>query len=601
MQAFLGALTQTETATALCGVAAAAAWWVWSARTSRGERNGDDQGGAILAFEAAWAEQQDWDVARWDANTVHAFLSGHPRLAPLRPFPKALWRDIDGESLLAMTGADFTDEKKIPSYAVRKLMRCVCDAAERLGESSSTAAAGAKSDPHHSNTADNLSATGGLAVSTTAAGASGNRNSFEGSPKPTQNDRIVQSVLACSYFNLLRRSEIDLLVLNAAQKTFGPSTTILTTGKPASFFSIVLEGSVQRVTRDDIVVDQGFQHFGEQFLVKQDSVPTTSVRAGADGCNLLMVSFDVWKNLLSKRELRWAIHANRRMMLSVRHRFGKYLQQVSFLADVDRSSLDVLGSLFSTQSFSRGDSILVQGEESKGFYLIMRGTVEILVPQAKDVGSSAGGSNERAAPRFGKGHGMGVSDECYYESRYLCDSDAHNYFGEVSLMSEGHHIVSASVIAAQSAMLLHISPQSFKQFLACTGDAVVKKLRGEATLRSRTVARELSSEGGCKTGNDEGAAVKEPEAAAPGREKVASAVTGGAAKLPRRRAKRFSELHPHSPHPMLVPHVASFTTDHDRAHDNIRVQLETGFAVPPTPAVELWAGTPAQGGPSLES
>ena len=49
----------------------------------------------------------------------------------------------------------------------------------------------------------------------------------------------------------------------------------------------------------------------------------------------------------------------------------------------------MLGSLFNTQSFGRGDSILVQGEPSKGLYLIMSGTVEIRIPLEKGAAAVA--------------------------------------------------------------------------------------------------------------------------------------------------------------------------------------------------------------------
>ena len=329
-----------------------------------------------------------------------------------------------------------------------------------------------------------------------------------------------------------------------------------------------------RFTQGGIVIDQGFKHFGEQFLVKQGSVPTTSVGAGDNGCRLLTVSAETWGKLLGRR-LRWVTTAHRRMMLSVRHRFGKYLQQISFLSNVDRSSLDVLGSLFNTQSFGRGDSILVQGEPSKGLYLIMSGTVEIRIPLEK---SAARGSYSKPAAQT-------ALDDGEYESRYLCDSDAHNYFGEVSLMSDGH-VVSASVVAAQPAMLLHISPQSFKQFLACTGDDVVDILRSEAVLRrkKRSGSTLVPSDKTRLADND-----KQVD------EGKLSGVSN-CAQCPSRQSQAsrcaISEAHPHQSHPVLIHHVASFASDHDRAHDNIRAQLETGFAVPPTPAVELWAETP---------
>ena len=591
MQAALADFLPVATAAALCG----ATWWAWP--TGKKRRGGAD------AFEAAWEANPNrhWHVGRWDAPTVYAFLSGHPRLAPLRPFSKALWSDVDGESLLAMTGADFTEEKRVPSYAVKKLMRCVCAAAERGLETGITeasmpiaAAAADAASPRRADNKNNTTAANASAV-TLAATSTGARTTT------TPDDRLAQSLLACSYFTLLRRSEIDLLVLNATQRTYPPSTPILITGEPASYFSIVLEGSVQRITRGDVVADQGFHHFGAQFIVKQGSVPTTSVRAGPEGCRLFMISSAAWQTLLKERGLRWAAQANRRMMLSVRHRFGKYLQQVSFLSNVDRSSLDVLGSLFNTQSFARGESILVQGEPSKGFYLIMRGTVEIQVPQVEEAGGSSTGSGDGGPTPAGawKNNDLEAEDGRFYESRYLCDTDAHNYFGEVSLMSDGH-VVSASVIAAQPAMLLHISPQSFKQFLTCTGDEVAKELRVQAALRGQSATSEVFSGGhriegeGCRDKEEAVAAAVGTEAKVGRRRHVAAGSSDSDSgcgvdkpKPTKHRAKRrFSGMHPHNQHPMLT--VASFTPAHVRAHDNIRVQLETGFAVPPTPAVELW-------------
>lgn len=526
-------------AAAVCGAATAAAW-TYTYGYNCSCATVEDWSAEEMDFLRSWGLKYGWDVAKWDTATVHLFLMGHPRLACLRPFKKSIWSDVDGESLLAMNGADF-EGKGVPPCAIRKLMRCVCDASTQPTRNAENLV---KPAPHEAN----------------------------GNTK--ERDLLADSVLACSYFSLLHRSEIDLLLLNATQKRHPPGTTILAAGKPASDFSIVLEGSVMRFTQGDIVIDQGFKHFGEQFLVKKCSVSTTSVCAGSKGCRLLMVSAETWGRLLA-RGLRWVTTANRRMMLSVRHRFGKYLRQIPFLSNVDRSSLDVLGSLFNTQSFNRGDSILVKGEPSKGLYLIMSGTVEIRLPQERD--STCG--DDSGITKSGAFQGE------QYESRYLCDSDAHNYFGEVSLMSDGH-VVSASVVAAQPAMLLHISPQSFQQFLACTGDDVVKQLREEALLRIRKHSKNPIASGNLSSGYiGDGKHANGEGHADPRARQVPLAA-------PNRRARRFSEAHPLQNHPELVPHVASFTSDHDRAHDNIRVQLETGFAVPPSPALELWAETP---------
>ena len=84
-----------------------------------------------------------------------------------------------------------------------------------------------------------------------------------------------------------------------------------------------------------------------------------------------------------------------------------------------------------------------QGAMSTGFFIILSGTVEVRIPD------SVGG----------------------HESRFLCDADVHNYFGEVSLLGE-NRTVSASVVAAQECMLLHLTPQAFLRFLAFIDDDV---------------------------------------------------------------------------------------------------------------------------------
>lgn len=456
---------------------------------------------AYQAFLSRWGSIHGWDVESWGIATVYEFLSTNPRLCCVGPFQKDLWGDVDGETLLSMVGTDFVAEKMIQPHHVKQIMRAVCEAVEAKNKPGS----------RQESSADVL------------------KNGDAG-----VDDLPVRKVLSCTYFSLLNRTEVDVLLLNSKLRTFDPGETIVSTGKVSTEFSIVLEGSVQRFTRDNIVVDQGFHHFGEQFIIKHGSVPTSSVKAGFNGCKLLVITSETWKTFMDNG-LKWAVQANRRMLLSVRHRFGKYLQQVPFLSNVDRSSLDVLGSLFNTRSYHREESILRRGEPSQGFFLIMKGTVEVQIPS----NTTGARGNERSETEIG-------------ESRYLCDTDAHNYFGEVSLMGD-FGIVSANVIAAQESMLLHISPKSFKQFLACTGDEVVNKLRETLSHRSHNKAR-LQTGGTLRNG------LRAHESKMVKGNPVVETLDGHA------RA-----------HSALLPHVASLTNEDARAHDNIRAQLEKGF------------------------
>ena len=105
-----------------------------------------------------------------------------------------------------MTGKDFQG-KGVPVYASRKIMRCVCDAAECLAGRAGPSASSPATVPEATLAPRN---------------PKNLRGDERATPQTNKRDRLAESVLACSYFSLLHRSEIDLLLPNTQQKQCKP-------------------------------------------------------------------------------------------------------------------------------------------------------------------------------------------------------------------------------------------------------------------------------------------------------------------------------------------------------------------------------------------
>lgn len=136
------------------------------------------------------------------------------------------------------------------------------------------------------------------------------------------------------------------------------------------------------------------------------------------------------------------------------------LEKILLFQGVKKKSLEALEKTLRPRSYSRGDTIIRQGDEGSSLYLVLTGRLKVV--------SSNEEGKEALLDFFGP----------------------NDYFGELALLDA--NVRSASVIAVEETDLLCITRRKLMNFLQQNPEANLSVMRGLAN-RTRSISQNLSS------------------------------------------------------------------------------------------------------------
>lgn len=121
------------------------------------------------------------------------------------------------------------------------------------------------------------------------------------------------------------------------------------------------------------------------------------------------------------------------LLRSSKNRIPKFLRSLEILKNFTDLELWELSKVFHLRSFDKGDVVFQEGEQGVGFYIIMRGRVDITIEKDHTI------PGEVSEP----------------QSKVVVTLDKNSYFGELALLQNGH-IRNASAITIEPSELIGI-------------------------------------------------------------------------------------------------------------------------------------------------